>query len=123
DREKKKRPCVFKQVLRQWWEIQVSPATRNHLWLENGLAAYSEALWSEHNSGKTALETQMKAASIEALTVDNVPVIQEARLEDYSPEFWALSASKGSEVLNMLRYVLGDEKFFKTLKNFATEYA
>ena len=27
-----------------------------------------------------------------ALTVDNVPVIQEARLEDYSPELWALSA-------------------------------
>jgi Peptidase family M1 domain len=111
------------QCSRQWWEIQVSPASRNHLWLENGLAAYSEALWSEHNSGKTALETQMKAASIEALTVDNVPVIQEARLEDYSPEFWALSASKGSEVLNMLRYVLGDEKFFKTLKTFATDYA
>jgi hypothetical protein len=65
----------------------------------------------------------MKAASIEALTVDNVPVIQEARLEDYSPELWALSASKGSQVINMLRYVLGDEKFFKTLKTFATDYA
>jgi tetratricopeptide (TPR) repeat protein len=65
----------------------------------------------------------MKAASIEALTVDNVPVIQEARLEDYSPELWALSASKGAEIMNMLRYVLGDQKFFQTLKNFATQHA
>ena len=111
------------QCSRQWWEAQLSPATRNHLWLENGLAAYSEALWSEHNSGGSAMDTQMKAASIEALTVDNVPLIQEARLEDYSPELWALSASKGAEVLNMLRYVLGDQKFFQTLKTFATNYA
>jgi len=111
------------QVSRQWWGVQVSPGTRNHLWLENGLAAYSEALWTEHTGGPAALETQMKAASIEALTVDNVPVVQEARLEDYSPELWALSASKGSQVLNMLRYVMGDEKFFHTLKQFAGQFA
>jgi tetratricopeptide (TPR) repeat protein len=111
------------QCSRQWWETQVSPATRAHLWLENGLASYSESLWAEHNSGAGAMETQMKAASIEALTVDNIPVIQEARLEDYSPEYWAISASKGAEVLNMLRYVVGDQKFFQGLKTFATNYA
>ncbi len=111
------------QCARQWWEAQLSPATRNHLWLENGLASYSEALWSEHNSGASAMETQMKAASIEALTVDNIPVLQESRLEDYSPEFWAISASKGAEILNMLRYVMGDAKFFQGLKTFATNYA
>jgi len=111
------------QISRQWWGTQVSAGSRNHLWVENGLAAYSEALWSEHLSGSSALDTQMKAASIEALTVDNIPVVQEARLEDYSPELWALSASKGAEVLNMLRYVIGDEKFFLTLKQFAQQYA
>lgn len=111
------------QCARQWWEIGVSPATRNHIWLENGLAMYSEALWAEHANGASALEAQMKAASIEALTVDNVPIIQEARLEDYSPEFWALSASKGAEVCNMLRYVLGDEKFFQALKTFIQQNA
>jgi aminopeptidase N len=61
------------QLSRQWWETQLSPASRNHLWLENGLAAYSEALWTEHNSGASAMETQMKAAAVEALTVDNIP--------------------------------------------------
>lgn len=111
------------QVSRQWWGTEVSAGTRNHLWLENGLAAYSEALWSEHLTGVSALESQMKAASIEALTVDNIPVVQEARLEDYSPEMWALSASKGAQVLNMLRYVIGDEKFFQTLKLFAQQFA
>ena len=111
------------QISRQWWGTQVSAGSRNHLWIENGLAAYSEALWAEHLTGPSALEAQMKAASVEALTVDNIPVVQEARLEDYSPELWALSASKGAQVLNMLRYVIGDEKFFQTLKQFAQQYA
>jgi hypothetical protein len=111
------------QLSRQWWEAQLSPASRNHLWIENGLASYSEGLWSEHNGGASAMEAQMKSAAIEALTVDNIPVIQEARLEDYSPEMWALSASKGAQIIHMLRYVIGDPKFFATLKKFATDNA
>ena len=91
----------------------VSPATRNHLWLTNGLATYSEMLYAEHNSGPGALETQFHDVGVEALTVDNVPVIQAARLEDYSPELWALTGSKGAAVLHMLRFVIGDEKFFE----------
>ena len=45
------------------------------------------------------------------LTIDNVPIIQAARLEDYSPELWALTGSKGATVMSMLRYVIGDDKF------------
>jgi hypothetical protein len=29
------------QISRQWWEDLISASTRNHLWLTNGLAAYS----------------------------------------------------------------------------------
>ncbi len=105
-------------VSRQWWEEGLSPATRNHLWLENGLASYSEALWVEHTSGPAALDALMKANTTEALTVDNVPLIQSSRLEDYSPELWALTGSKGAAVLNMLRSTVGDEKFYQTLKTF-----
>jgi outer membrane receptor for Fe3+-dicitrate len=32
------------QISRQWFEELVSPATRNHLWLTNGLASYSELI-------------------------------------------------------------------------------
>ncbi|MDQ6700126.1 MAG: peptidase M1 [Acidobacteriota bacterium] len=114
---------IANQVSRQWWETEVSPATRNHLWLENGLASYSEALWTEHTSGPGAAQSQVKDVAVEALTVDNVPIIQSARLEDYSPELWALTASKGAAVLNMLRFVMGDEKFYQALKQYAKQYA
>ncbi len=106
------------QVSQQWWGVALSPLNRNHMWITNGLAAYSEAIWAEHDKGPAAMEAQMKDVSIEALTIDNVPMIQSGRMEDYSPEYWALTGSKGAEVCNMLRTVLGDEKFYAALKLF-----
>jgi aminopeptidase N len=111
------------QVARQWWEEEVSPQNRNHIWLENGMALYSEALWGEHEKGAAAMDQRMKDLAITALTVDNVPLIQTARLEDYSPEYWALSADKGAVVLHMLRATVGDQKFFPALKNFLQQNA
>jgi len=111
------------QISRQWWHALISPATRNHLWLTNGLAAYSELLYAEHTNGPGALETQFHDMAVEALTIQNVPVIQAARLEDYSPELWALTGSKGAAVLNMLRFNLGDAKFFETLKEYVKDFA
>jgi hypothetical protein len=111
------------EISRQWFEELVSPASRNHLWLTNGLAAYSELLWTEHAAGAGGMESQMHDVMVEALTIDNVPIIQAARLEDYSPELWALTGSKGAAVMNMLRYVMGDDKFFRALKEYAQTFS
>ncbi len=111
------------QIARQWWEIDVSPLNRNHMWLENGMAQYAEALWVEHDKGASALEQRMHDTAVTALTVDDVPLIQTSRLEDYSPEYWALSASKGAVVMGMLRSTMGDEKFFAALKSFLAQNA
>jgi len=111
------------QVSRQWWEELVSPTTRNHLWLTNGLATYSELLWTEHNASVAAMESQLKDEMVDALTVDTVPIIQSSRMEDYSPELWALTGAKGATVASMLRFIIGDEKFFQTLKAYAEQDA
>ncbi|MBI3473384.1 MAG: peptidase M1 [Candidatus Solibacter usitatus] len=110
------------QIARQWWGTLASPVTRNHLWLNSGLAAYAEALYIEHVSGPAALENEMRDAAVEALTVDNVPQAQAARLEDYSPELAALTGAKGAATLHMLRFVVGDKVFFQALKDFAKQY-
>jgi len=111
------------QVARQWWEELVSPTTRNHLWLENGMATYAQLLWNEHVSSTGAMEAKLRDEMVGALTIDNVPIIQSARLEDYSPELWALTGSKGAAVMSMLRFIMGDEKFFQLLKNYTKENA
>jgi aminopeptidase N len=111
------------QIARQWMGNMVSPTTRNHMWLVNGMARYAEFLYLEHQNGPGALESEIRDTYIEALTLDNVPVIQSARLEDYSPEFWAATAGKGAAVMHMLRALVGDEKFAQGLKQFMNQYA
>src|SRR5580700_2720959 len=110
------------QLARQWWEELVSPVDRDHLWLENGSARYAELLWDEHANGPGALEQDLHDTYVEALTVDSPPMIQAARLDDYSPEYWALTAGKGAAMLNMLRNVMGNDNFNKLMASFTEKY-
>jgi tetratricopeptide (TPR) repeat protein len=110
------------QLARQWWEELVSPADRDHLWLENGSARYAELLWDEHANGSGTLEQDLHDTYVEALTVDSPPMIQAGRLDDYSPEYWALTAGKGAAMLNMLRNVIGNDNFNKLMHSFTEKY-
>lgn len=110
------------QISRQWWGTLVSPTTRNHMWIENGLARYSEMLYMEQANGPASIEGDLHDTYVEALTVENPPLIQAARLEDYSPEYWAATAAKGAAVFNMLRWVIGDQNFTKMLKTIPEQY-
>jgi hypothetical protein len=102
---------VANNVARQWWGTLVSGANRNHIWIENGFARYSELMYIEHVNGAGAMQQEVHDTYVTALTVDQPPLIQSARLEDYSPEFWAATAGKGAAVMHMLRGIVGDEKF------------
>jgi aminopeptidase N len=111
------------QLARQWWGVLVSPTTRNHLWFTNGGARYSQILYLQHSGGPAAGDNDLHNDYVEALTVTDPPMLQAGRLEDYSPEFWALTAAKGAAVFNMLRGVVGDQAFFKGLKAFMDQYS
>jgi TolA-binding protein len=111
------------QLARQWWETLVSPVDRDHLWLENGNARYAELLWDEHANGPAAMEQDLHDTYVEALTVDNPPMIQAGRLDDYSIEYWALTAGKGAAMLNMLRSVMGNDNFNKLMSSFSEKYS
>lgn len=110
-------------LAQQWFGILTSPTTRNHLWIENGGARFAEILYLEHVGGPGGSENDIKNTYVEALTMQDPPVLQAARLEDYSPEYWALTAAKGAAVLNMLRGVVGDANFTKGLKDFFDKYS
>ena len=111
------------QLSRQWWGILVSPRSRNQLWLANGPARYSELLYTEHTAGPGVMATDLRNTYVEALTLKDPPVLQASRLEDYSPEYWALTAAKGAAILNMLRNLVGDANFRKGLKAFLDQYS
>jgi hypothetical protein len=111
------------QLTRQWFGYLMSPVTRNHIWISNGMAKYAEVLYQEHVNGPSVLEVEVRDLYVDAMTVTDAPVRQAARFEDYSPEFFALTGSKGAAVLNMLRGVMGDPAFMNFLKSLQDFYA
>ncbi len=111
------------QITRQWYGNLVSPAGRNHIWIANGIAKYAEILYQEHAHGAQVMEGEIRDLYVDAMTVTDAPVLQAARYEDYSPEFFAVTGSKGAATLHMLRGVLGDEGFSKLVKAIPNDFA
>ena len=117
-------PLLSQEIAQQWWRGLVSPSTNADLWLDHGMATYSAALFLEHERGESALLDRVRQMSIDALTNDTIPVWAAAsRFTDFSPQFHSIVYSKAAVVLHMLRWVLGDDPFFKTLKTYANNFA
>ncbi len=116
------RRALGTEVAHQWWRLIVSPGNRNHLWLDDGLALYSALLEIEESQGQETFETALSAVRIDSLTYEDIPIIQSGRLADFSPEMKALAGAKGAMVMHMLRWTIGDDAFFTTLKQLRDEF-
>ncbi len=110
-------------IAHQWWGVSVSPASKDDWWLSDGFSRYSEALYVENAAGTAGLEEAVKDMSVGALAYDTVPLSSASKLDLYSAEFQSLSTDKGGMILHMLRGVLGEDKFNKTMRDFAGQYA
>ncbi len=109
---------VVHEVAHEWWGNAVTALDWGHFWLHEGFATYSEALWMEHKFGREALHQYMAQLSFRLDSTQSVyrPRHKTAREAYSSGIYW-----KGAWVLHMLRYVLGDRTFFKTLRDFNTD--
>jgi aminopeptidase N len=110
-------------ISHQWWGVTVSPASLDDWWLCDGFARYSEALYVEHAAGQAGMEEAIKDMSVGALAYDTVPLATIGKLDMYSPEFQSLATDKGAMILHMLRWVIGDDKFDASMREFLTKYA
>src|SRR6516165_2610693 len=107
----------------QWWGTMVSPATRNDWWLNDGFARYSEAMYVQHIAGQAGFEEVTKDMAVGALAYISVPLSQVGKLDPFSAEFQSLTTDKGGSILNMLRWVIGDQAFDNTMRNFVSQYS
>ncbi|MGA8774125.1 MAG: M1 family aminopeptidase [Terriglobales bacterium] len=110
-------------IAHQWWGVSVSPASKDDWWISDGFARYSEARYVESAAGTAGLEEMVKDMSVGALAYDSVPLSSADKLDFFSPEFQSLVTDKGAMILHMLRYVVGDAKYLKIMRDFATQYA
>jgi len=110
-------------IAHQWWGVSVSPASKDDWWLADGFARYSEAMYVENAAGAAGLEEAVKDMSVGSLAYDTVPLSSASKLDLFSQEFQSLVTDKGAMILHMLRWVMGEDKFLKTMRSFATQFA
>jgi tetratricopeptide (TPR) repeat protein len=110
-------------IAHQWWGASVSPATKEDWWITDGFSRYSEAMYVESAAGKSGLEEVVKDMSVGALAYDNIPLSSAGNLDPFSTEFQSLVTDKGAMILHMLRWVLGEDKYLKTMREFAETYS
>jgi len=106
---------VAHELGHHWAGDALSIGGWDHVWLKEGFASYSEALWAEHLFGFEGLQAYMEAE-------DTGSQLDECLYRD--PEgggghiFNIVIYNKGSWVVHMLRGLLEDDQFFAMLQNF-----
>jgi len=105
---------LIHELAHHWWGDAVGPNSWKDIWLNEGFSTYSEALYYEFKSGKSALQSTMISNYR-----DNFP----GRLS--SPGSFLFTSTvynKGAWVLHMLRQETGDSLFFKILRDYFEEF-
>ncbi len=110
-------------IARQWFGVLLSPAGLDSFWITDGGARYSEARYVENVAGKGGFEEATKDISVGALAYDTVPLSSVDKLDPFSPEFQSLVTDKGAMIYHMLRWVIGDAAFDRSMRAFTTLYA
>ena len=100
------------EIAHQWWGDMITCNSFHHIWLNEGFASYSEALWFEYAYPPyTASEYQMM---YQLYLGSGTVYVEHPEYENIFDS--GLSYVKGSWILHMLRHVVGDNVFFDILK-------
>jgi len=117
---------VSHELAHQWWGDLITLRSWGHAWMNESFGTYSDYLYHRHDRGddEGAVNLQNKLAAYlrEAHTRYIRPIVSD-RYDKPEDMFDSHSYPKGALVLHMLRSILGDEIFFKTLSHLLHRYA
>lgn len=103
------------ELAHHWFGNSVSPSDWKDIWLNEGLASYSEALWAEHQGGPQALAQRLQRAERTVQLYGAKEPIGEPRADGlFDPKVY----QGGMLAVHALRRELGDENFFTTLRSY-----
>ena len=106
------------ELAHQWWGDMITCENWHHIWLNEGFATYSEALWTEYVYRDVSPEGVASTYQMQASHYLGPGTVY---VEDPLTEpifHGGLSYNKGSWVLHMLRHIVGEDAFFDILKTY-----
>lgn len=115
---------VAHEIAHQWFGDSVTESTWADLWLSEGFATYFAGLFIEKYEGDTAFREYMRDAAQQYLRYakhNHVP-IHDTTTQDLMGLLNDNNYQKGAWVLHMLRTQLGDEAFFKGVRNYYNDH-
>jgi len=105
---------IVHELAHQWWGDMITCKDFHHIWLNEGFATYSEALYAEKMYGKNKYFEEMNSTKYfggGTIYVDDLS-------DTYRIFSGNLTYNKASWVLHMLRHVVGDSTFFQIIKEY-----
>ena len=117
---------VSHEYAHQWFGDMITCGTWADIWLNEGFATYTEALWHEYTSGYALYKSDVVSDASSYLSGNpGWPMYNPSwavTTPDNNTLFnFAITYARGSAVLHMLRYSLGDSLFFAAIKAYATD--
>ena len=111
---------VAHEIAHQWFGDSVTEATWADLWLSEGFATYFAGLFIEKQDGQDAFRQYMRDAAQRYLTFEkraSFP-IHDTETTNLMSLLNENNYEKGAWVLHMLRSQLGDDAFFKGIRDY-----
>jgi aminopeptidase N len=110
---------IAHELAHQWWGDAVTAKDWRHLWLNESFASYFDPLWFEHDLGRDEFDVIMYNAQQAGITSDKTqgrrPIVSVG-------SFGANIYPRGASVLHMLRFVLGDNLFWRGIHHYITKH-
>jgi len=105
----------------QWWGNCVTESQWSDVWLSEGFATYTEAIWQEHYGDDEYDDYMVNQIMIPYLqSGETFPLAGPSTPSEY----WSYTTyEKGASVLHMLRYVVGEADFFAALDEYFGHHA
>lgn len=102
----------------EWWANKVTNKDWAHMWIQEGICSFGDALYIRELEGEEAYLKRMRNT---ARNTQNIKPVVQGEEVDSDDAYHSDIYGKGAFFMHTLRYVLGDEIFFPTLKKLATD--